>query len=1067
MKKRIISLLLATATLISCISVNVFATTESTASENKTAAATDTALSTHTDAQLTEILTNNTKFGTAKKGFSFHSGDATTADGRIVIGKNTTVAKHVIDKSDHTDTSSTSGIANYATTHTRGNKFVVQMDFEITDEAFTGTYYPLLMQMASYFNNKGNGGNPYVSGVDVQTILGLVIYTNASDPSKNSATLWGMYQGVSDRNNRNCKITTVKTNTPYTVALHFDMSVIDEAAGTYGVYDVYLNDELVKEGVPFANESQHKGLIFDPARPYFTGTNLFTKESDGSYTLTSKRQTAYFFTEPGTLTDADTNADEIPDIYQYKDARGNLVSYAGITKDTVPAKFVELGVVDGIDDYMLGFLRFAQVDSITSRNYQGDAFYFDNLLVYYADEYQNIKNHSFAAGEHIHNFDNATTEVNYSCTLCKAANKVETKALDANNDRICDVCVEGLEISNKNHTHDYKVTHSHNVSANKNEVTYACACGHTETFTTKMHESLSGGTVDASLIDDLGGDVIYASEFDSTTNPKINGSDSVGMLQLVNDGGNYYIKYGAATGKSYVQVSTTVGSAQAVLYNFNEFHGRSYTISMRFKKFSSYSATGSINLFDLYSYLTATIDAEGTVTKIGAHAFAPLRMDTQGNLYARNGETGSYVGTGIKLAADTYYDIAFSHYPESNTFDLFVDGKCIVNDMQAMTAADQAKFTWSGPLNISGLVDSRVNYTDPENKTMTVTHKDFVLGMVRFTGFSNTVADQIAFDAMKVYYADSNLECEHSFTGNSCEWCGVKDDTYAHCDICDGKAISENAAVVGKSVSLGELIDMNVYVKISGEKSGIATLSCDYKTASFDLSELEADDEGRYKLTLPLTSIQMAKDVTLTIDGETYTTGIKEYAEELLKISTSDTEKALAKALLNYGAAAQEYFAIKNADDTIDDLLANAGLEAADKAVEALSASDLDAYKFSAEGMTDDVRFIGAVVTFSSKTYMKVFFTASEDATVTVNGKTYEKAFDGEHYYVTVTAATPIDAMRAVEFVITDGDTVASADISVFTAIHAVLANHSDNAKLVSLATAYARYCQLANAYAA
>ncbi|MBR2467154.1 MAG: hypothetical protein IKB38_09540 [Clostridia bacterium] len=1065
MKNRIISLILALATLLSCMSLSVFATGESPDGESAVTQS-ETVNSTHTDEQLTEILTNNTKFGTANKGFSFHSGDATTADGRIVIGKDTTVNKHVIDMTNHTDTSGTGGIANFATTHTRGNKFVVQMDFEITDEAFVGTYYPSLMQMASYFNNKGNGGNPYVSGVDVQTILGLMIYTNASDPTKNSATLWGMYQGISNRNDKNCKITTVKTNTPYTIALHFDMSVIDEATGTYGVYDVYLNDELVKADVPFASREQHESLIFDSARPYFTGTNLFTKESDGSYTLTSKRQTAYFFTNPGTLTDADTNGDEIPDIYQYTDADGKLVNYAGITKDTVPAKFVELGKADGIDDYMLGFLRFAQVDGITSKNYQGDAIYFDNMLVYYADEYQNLKNHSFAAGEHVHNFDKTTTDVTYGCVFCDAT-KLQTKTLDANKDRICDVCVEGLEVSNGTCTHDYKVTHSHSIANNKNEVTYTCSCGHTETFETKMHESLSGGIVDASLIDDIGGDVIYASEFDSSTNPKINGSDPDGMLQLGNDNGNYYIKYGAATAKGYLQVSTNMGSAQAVLYNFNEFHGRAYTISMRFKKFSTYSITGSVNLFDLYSYTTATVDAGGTVTKVGAHAFAPLRMDPSGNLLARNGETGSYASTGVKLASDTYYDIMFTHHPKGNTFDLFVDGKCIVKDMQAMTDTDKAKFTWSGPLNISGITDSRVNYTDPENKIMTVTHEDFVLGMVRFVGLSNITADQIAFDAMKVYYSDRNLECAHNFKGQTCEWCGLKDDTYAHCDICDGKAISANAAVVAKSVSLGELIDMNVYVKLAGEKSGTATLSAGDRSKTFDLSELEADAEGRYKLSLPLTSIMMAEDVTLAIDGGTYTTSIKEYAEELIKITANDNEKALAKALLNYGAAAQEYFAIKNSDDELDDVLANAGLADADKVVAALTAADLEAYKFSASGMTADVRYIGATLTFSSKMYMKVYFTASESATVTVNGKIYEKAFDGENYYVTVTAATPIEAMRAAEFVITDGNTVASGDISVFTAIHAALANHSANTALVSLVTAYARYCQLTGAYAA
>ena len=86
---------------------------------------------------------------------------------------------------------------------------------------------------------------------------------------------------------------------------------------------------------------------------------------------------------------------------------------------------------------------------------------------------------------------------------------------------------------------------------------------------------------------------------------------------------------------------------------------------------------------------------------------------------------------------------------------------------------------------------------------------------------------------------------------------------------------------------------------------------------------------------------------------------------------------------------------------------------------------------------------------------------------ITVNGKAYTKTEDDGMYYVTVIAETPADAMTAFAFKITDGETVVTSNISVFTAVHAALSNLSGDTNLVNLVTAYARYCELAKAYVA
>ena len=210
----------------------------------------------------------------------------------------------------------------------------------------------------------------------------------------------------------------------------------------------------------------------------------------------------------------------------------------------------------------------------------------------------------------------------------------------------------------------------------------------------------------------------------------------------------------------------------------------------------------------------------------------------------------------------------------------------------------------------------------------------------------------------------------------------------------------------------------------------------------------------------------MVKEVILTYGGGTYTTSIKEYAEELIKISTDEKEIAVAKALLNYGAAAQIYFTGKNGNpDTLDDVLANAGLSEEDKTVTGLSAQELKDYKYVRdEDETPETRFDGVSFILSSKTYMKVYFAASASATVTVGGEEYAPTLgtDG-YYYVIITLPNPVYAKKAFDIVITDGSTIVSAAISAYTAIEAAISNpepDEDLIDLIPLLNAYTDYCE-------
>ncbi len=555
----------------------------------------------------------------------------------------------------------------------------------------------------------------------------------------------------------------------------------------------------------------------------------------------------------------------------------------------------------------------------------------------------------------------------------------------------------------------------------------------------------------------VGSDLIYAYDFDDFTisangNYNVGGDSGAimnggGTFKTVTVDGNTYIKQGAmaadgTAADGYFQITNigknTVANVNALIANNDKSVNASYVISFDYAKLEASRTHRIINQIMTYTGAGNTNLSWSDV----------LLTDSAGYLnYSDGGTLVQYKA--VQFEVGRFYNIVLHHTPKTNSYDVYIDGTLVLDDIKALSD------------NVYSLLNDGI----------------FMPGLVRGDSAHNKWggADLYALDNVKMYYSDTNLECAHSYTDSSvCDWCGAEAEL-DFCVTCGGKILSEGAAVVEKSVSLGETIDINVYMKLAktllvNEEAKIV-LECGDRKAEYVLADVLAEDNGLYKFTIDLTSIQMANELKVTVIGETskvYFTSVKEYAEELIAVSESASEINLAKALLNFGAAAQEYFAGKNGNpDTLDDVLANAGLADADKAVAALTAADLAAYKFTASGMTADVQFTAATLTFSSKTYMKVYFTASQDATVTVNGKTYAKTEDNGQYYVTVTAATPAEAMEAFEFVITDGETVASSNISVFTAVHATLSNISDNTNLVNLVTAYARYCELAKVYVA
>ena len=617
--------------------------------------------------------------------------------------------------------------------------------------------------------------------------------------------------------------------------------------------------------------------------------------------------------------------------------------------------------------------------------------------------------------------------------------------------------------------HDYELSHTHKTEENLNDVSYVCKyCDKTYNVNVPMIDddySIFNGTGKTPTVQDaikLVNDAWYANDFASNSFNNLLGigstmtGDNTEIIACKDGTLQFLATSSDSSKKAYWQIFPTAGGySDRVTYpynNFNELKDDSYNVTIDFRIDSKANIGAEFQLIQALTYCAFSGGPNANLSNYSAVWFSPLRVDTSGNLICFSNEARN---TTKALAEGTWYTITLHYTPSGdekspiNTYDIFVNGELLAENLIAVPTSQESLFIWeTADAKSEGLqhyIPSTFRICQPYTKGS---------------------GSAVSVDNVLIYKNQDVLECKHHFTDcNVCDWCGYEVPEFEpFCEICQGVPISENVAITGRNATLGELIDMNVYAALANDKISPdteVTITCGDKTETVLVKD--ALTEKGYKFSLPLRSTQMADEVTLEIDGATYTTSIADYA--LALIEADEKAAPVAKALLNYGAAAQTYFAVKNEDETLDDVLANAGLAEADKAVSALDAETLEKYAFVQEGATEEIHFTGAKLQLSSTTHMKLYFTAPAGATVTVNGKAVGKSFDSEEgeYYIFISGITPAAAVNGEStVVITAGDVTVTADASAFNAV--VIGAAADGA-IADLMNAYGQYCLAAVAY--
>ena len=216
--------------------------------------------------------------------------------------------------------------------------------------------------------------------------------------------------------------------------------------------------------------------------------------------------------------------------------------------------------------------------------------------------------------------------------------------------------------------------------------------------------------------------------------------------------------------------------------------------------------------------------------------------------------------------------------------------------------------------------------------------------------------------------------------------------------------------VISQQVCLGDDLSMNFVVE--ADPATKVRVSFNGETTEYDLSELTADENGKYTVSVNLAAAQMTEEIELQfVSGDTVvlenTYSVRGYAEQLLTGEYPEKTKNLVQAMLHYGAKAQLYFNV-NTDD-----LANAGYELEDAALPAEYA------QMSAGGTVSDLQFYGASLVFKNKLAVRFYFTGSVDG---VSFGDWEPVAKDGMYYVEVADINPQDYSSLITLTVTKGD---------------------------------------------
>ena len=287
------------------------------------------------------------------------------------------------------------------------------------------------------------------------------------------------------------------------------------------------------------------------------------------------------------------------------------------------------------------------------------------------------------------------------------------------------------------------------------------------------------------------------------------------------------------------------------------------------------------------------------------------------------------------------------------------------------------------------------------------------------------------------------------------------------------KPSSLQAKILGTTLELKGQIGGSFFVRVPESASdGYVLLTMNGEEERVELSDLTGTKSGndiRYQISKYVKAKETGDTINVRVftaddeeialySGNTKLTGgydftVKSIAEGYQNGSSYDkTTKALAKAILNYGAYAQKLMGYKTGSATVTDDLSD------------ISAADLKDYAASTSGKVNGVKFSGASLSLQADTVLNAYFKFTGDVsdyTVKLNGKKVN--VEGNSVVLSGIKASDLSKMNTIT--VSDGSSTMTVKVSALSWAYNVIGKSGNDAETVNMAKMVYRYNQAAEAY--
>ena len=265
--------------------------------------------------------------------------------------------------------------------------------------------------------------------------------------------------------------------------------------------------------------------------------------------------------------------------------------------------------------------------------------------------------------------------------------------------------------------------------------------------------------------------------------------------------------------------------------------------------------------------------------------------------------TGAYVETGVTLSNKYYVNIAVFVDVPGNSFDIYADGVLVAEGKKYLTDAQIATiFGPSANLSTADVSDGKTwqqvavandPLATPEQKANPMLC--YAFNHVRFLQYC---PESIYIDNIRFYFDD---ECY---------------ETYNSANTVEGYDLTINNGTLGLNYYL------NLQRDVLADENAKVVFTTPRGVQEISIKNTPVRNDGTYKFTAKVSSVEMASAIKMEIvsgekvyniykngtASEAYEYSVKEYADALIAGEYAEAMKNVAKAMLNYGAAAQVYF---------------------------------------------------------------------------------------------------------------------------------------------------------------